>query len=115
MISSSSYFRLKSILNNNYNQIIFCFEEFEAECEYLLTETQQELQEQFIQYGYDLQFIDYNLNLNYDPCKDPYCFASLLKEIEDCSANSEAVFFIVVICGLIKKDFSLILLFLNRR
>ena len=69
--------------------------EFEAECEYLLTETQLELQEEFIQYGYDLQFIDFNLNLNFDPCKDPFFFASLLKEIDDCSASSEGVFFIV--------------------
>ena len=61
----------------------------------MLTECQQELQEQFIQYGYDLQFVDINFNVNYDSCKDPYLFASLLKEIEDCSSVSDAVFFLV--------------------
>lgn len=48
-----------------------------------------------MQYGYDVQFFDINSNLDYDPCKDPYCFAHLTREIEECTLLSEAVIFLV--------------------
>lgn len=71
------------------------FPEFGAESECLLQETQPELQQYFLQYGYDVFFVDLNLNYDYDPFVDPYAFQCMLSEIEEASKCSDAIFFLV--------------------
>ena len=49
-----------------------------------------------MQYGYDLHFVDVNLNYDFDPILDPFLFESMKREIEECMKMSEACFFIVL-------------------
>jgi hypothetical protein len=74
---------------------MFYFLEFKYESECLLEETQLELQQYFMQFGYDFMFVDININADYDPFIDPYLFNHLLSEIDDASRISEACFFVV--------------------
>ena len=69
--------------------------DFNEEIEYLIKEAQLELQQYFLEHGYDLYFIDVNLNYDLDPFIDPYLFQSMLNEIEECSKISDACFFLV--------------------
>ena len=77
----------------------FLFEEFDNECEILLQDSLPELQQYFMQFGYDFQFVDYNLNLDYNPFIDPHLFATINKELEDCVQYSNAA-----VCLVIRKN-----------
>ena len=70
--------------------------EFNHECDCLIQEAQIELQQHYLQYGYDLYFIDVNLNYDLDPFIDPYLFQSMVNEIDECSRFSDACFFLVI-------------------
>ena len=69
--------------------------EFDHEIEYLVKEAQTELQQYFLEYGYDLFFIDVNLNYDLDPFIDPYLFESMLHEVDECGKASDGCFFLV--------------------
>lgn len=77
------------------NNVFLSSPEFGPESECLLQETQPELQQYFLQYGYDLFFVDLNLNYDHDPFVDPYAFQCMLSEIEEASKCSDAIFFLV--------------------
>jgi hypothetical protein len=78
---------------NNYKNLIFL--EFANECECLLQEVQPELQQYFMQFGYDFMFMDLNLNFDFDPFLDPYLFEACLKELDECFKRSDGCFFLV--------------------
>ena len=61
----------------------------------MLQEAQLELQQYFMQYGYDFMFIDVNLNCTFDPFIDPYLFECMNREIDECHKLSEACFVLV--------------------
>jgi hypothetical protein len=50
-----------------------------------------------MQMGYDLHFVDVNLNGDYDSFIDPLLFDSMLKEINECAKYSEACFLLVLV------------------
>lgn len=62
-----------------------------------MQETQPELQQYFMQYGYDFSFVNVNLNCDFDPFMDPYMFECMNKELEDSYRCSEACFFLGLI------------------
>ena len=69
--------------------------EFAHETECLLQEAQPELQQYFMQFGYDFLFVDVNLNYEFDPFMDPFLFECMCKEVKEASQLSEACFFLV--------------------
>lgn len=71
--------------------------EFDIESEFILIETRAELQQYFLEYGYNLQFIDINLNINYNPLIDAKLFKYLLKELDDCIQYSDSCVFILLL------------------
>lgn len=63
----------------------------------MLQESQPELQQYFLQLGYDVLFVDVNLNYDFDPFVDPYMFQCIMKEIEECYRSSDGVFMLALV------------------
>ena len=74
---------------------MFILKEFSNELECLHREVLPELQQYFMQYGYDFSFVDFNLNLEFDPFLDPNLFDCMLNELDDCYRVSDGCFFLV--------------------
>ena len=69
----------------------------------MLKETQAELQQHVLPFGYDLHFVDVNLNYDSDPFVDPFLFGAMLHELEECSRTSDACYFLV--CLFVTREF----------
>ena len=79
----------KKCLNNLFSK------EFTYENECLLQEAQPELQQYFMQFGYDFLFVEVNLNHEFDPLLDPFLFECMRKELKEAYETSEACFLLV--------------------
>jgi hypothetical protein len=73
----------------------FFSKEFTYENECLLQEAQPELQQYFMQFGYDFLFVEVNLNHEFDPLLDPFLFECMRKELKEAHETSEACFLLV--------------------
>ena len=69
--------------------------EFDLERDMLVSDTLPKLQQYFLTQGIYVNFLDCNLNWDYDLSRNPYHVQRYMKELDDAYRTSSGIFLIV--------------------